>query len=119
MTFRSPLRIQWERDKPKFAQQAINAGDQAVIARALLSFMPSLIDFMEGELMRSTRPSMTLEAVTAVITNVAFQAITATVEKQDQNEALVILHRMLERDVGSRLDRGQTSGQILLPGGMN
>lgn len=119
MTFRSPLRIQWERDKPKYAQQAISTGDSAVIARALLSFMPPLIDFMEGELMRSTRPGMTLEAVTAAITNMAFQAISATVDKSDQRAALVIVHRLLERDVGSRLERGQTSGQIIMPGGLH
>lgn len=119
MTYRSPLRIQWERDKRKFEAQAQGAGDHAVIARALLAVMPGLIDFMEGELPRQTRPLMVLEACTAAICNVAFQAIAATTSGLDRREALRIMHMILESDVGGRLDSGQTSAQIILPAGVH
>jgi hypothetical protein len=117
MSFKSPLRTQWDRDKKQFEAMALGVGDRAVIARALVAFMPSLISFMEGELQRGTRPNMTLEATTAAISNMAFQAIAATVEMSDRRAALHILHQILERDVGGRLDRTAT-GQILLPGSL-
>lgn len=116
MGFRSPLRNEWDAYKPKMVSLQQAAGYEGAIARAMLDFMPKLVDAFERERDRATNPKDMLSAMTGVMINIAEQAIKASVQGSGQRDALQIMLMRIDEDVRRRLAEPGQHGQILLPG---
>jgi hypothetical protein len=116
MTFRSPLRNEWERYEPQMKLQAGAPGYDGAVARLMLDFMPVMVAAFERERDKATPPKIMLSALTGVLINLAEQTIKANVSEGAQRDALAILLMRIDEDVRRRLAERGKHGSILLPG---
>jgi hypothetical protein len=66
MTFRHPLRNEWDARRPAFAAMAEQPGRGGAIARAMLGLIPPFLDLIEAERDRATAPGDLFDACAAV-----------------------------------------------------
>jgi hypothetical protein len=122
MTFRHPLRNDWDRLKPRFeAAAAQEIGQEAVTARAMLDIMPAFLAIIERERDKATPAEQKFGAFFAVVGMLTENAIESAYRTpRARREALSALLGRLERVVGARLSRPATiSGagtSLILPG---
>ena len=117
MTFRCPLRNEWDRLTPQFKLAAAGAGRSAVVARALLAAAPALLDLIEAERDAGTDPGDLVSAAAAVAGLWAENAIQqAFTSAHMRGLALDHVLRQVNAVVGPRLAAGG-AGSLILPEG--
>lgn len=121
MTFRHPLRNEWDRLKPQFEAALQSPGTEGEIARAMMKLVPPLLDLIEEQRDRRTASSDKLTAHFAVIGMLLENAIeTAYRDPRDRRTALDNLLGRLRTVIAPRLSRNATSAGggngLIIPG---
>lgn len=120
MTFRHPLRNEWEKHQPTFAIAATGAGEEAAIAQAMLKMMPPFLDVIEQQRDVAMSPERKTTAMFAVIGMLLENTIEAAWRTPNARVAALngLLSR-LNRTIQPRLAKApaQTGGGgLILPG---
>lgn len=118
MTFRSPLRNEWDRLRPQFEAAAGDfSGHAGVVARAMLASVPPLLDAIERERDALTDPRDLVSAAAAVAGLWAENAIQqAFTTAHMRGLALDHVLRQVNAVVRPRLAAGRAGGLILPEG---
>lgn len=102
MTFRHPLRNEWDKVAPQFERMAKSPGRDGVMARLMLDITPAFIAALERERDRRTHPVSLFDAVAAasgmMIENVIEQHPTLPARA-----ALQRMQQMIQRTVEPRI----------------
>lgn len=120
MTFRHPLRNEWDRMKPRFDVSLQAPGAEGEIARAMNMLVPPFLDLIEDQRDRATSPDDRLTSLFAVIGMLLENAIEVAYARP--RERRVALEHMLDRlssTIGPRLARSSNSagsGGLIIPG---
>lgn len=122
MTFRHPLRNEWDRLKPQFEALKDKRTVEGETARAMLAMIPPFLDVIESQRDNATPPGDRLSAHFAVIGMLLENAIeTAYRGPRDRRQALDNLLARLRTTIAPRLSRNMTSAGggngLILPGG--
>jgi hypothetical protein len=116
MTFRAPIRNEWERVEAQFRQSARTPGREGVIARLMLDMMPKLCDAVERERDKGTAPADLFDAVAAVAGALIEEAIeqhTPAVQLGGQVQHLDRMFALINRVVRPRLAAPKPSRLIV------
>lgn len=121
MTFRHPLRNDWDRLKVDFEAARERPGREGAIARAMLAMVPPFLDAIERERDLVTAPRDRLDALFVVIGMLLENAIeTSYRSPHDRRAALNAMLARLEGVIAPRLSKAATvsKGGLILPGGV-
>jgi hypothetical protein len=120
MTFRHPLRNDWDRLKAQFEQAALGAGQEAATAQAMLKMMPAFLDTIEQQRDVAMAPEARVTAMFAVIGMLMENAIeTAFKTPNARRAALAGMLSRLQATLTPRLSKpagGAAGNGLILPG---
>jgi hypothetical protein len=120
MTFRHPLRNDWDAFKRELEPVKLAPTVEGATARAMLAIMPAYLDYIEDVRDRAENPHHVLIALTALTSNLITQTIKQKVkgDGRQQREALRVVLSEIERGAKARMStRGPVmSGGIIIPG---
>lgn len=112
MTFRHPLRNDWDKVAPKFEQMAKSRDRGGAIARVMLDIMPAFLTTLERERDLSTSPAALFDAIASS----CGMMIENAVENTDYpRAALQRMLTMIENIVAPRVTKPKSA--IILPEG--
>lgn len=104
MTFRHPLRNDWDRLKAQFEQTALGASQAAYTARAMLKLVPPLLDVIEAQRDANLSGEQKLSALFAVIGMLVENTIEASYRtRRNRNQALTAMLSRIDTIVRPRL----------------
>lgn len=118
MTFRHPLRNDWDEFKRRLEPLQLAPTEEGAMARAMLKIMPAFLDYIEDVRDRAEKPGDVLSAITAVLSNIAAQTIKQKVpgSTAGQREALRMMVQTIEREGKQRMvTRGIVMPGLILP----
>lgn len=115
MTFRSPLRNEWDRVVPQFQAMAKAPGRDGVMARMMLAVMPGFIDTFEKERDRNTAPRDFFEAVAATSGMMIEEAIEKQKHHIPPSHALQGMLQLIHDVVRPRV-LTQKQSRLIIPG---
>lgn len=114
MTFRHPLRNEFDQVKDQLERDAKKPGAEGSQARAMLAIVPGFIDWLEAERDLGSAPLHRVEGMRAVVGNIARQAVkTAGTQLGSDQTTLERFLVLIARDVGARL---KPQSKLILPG---
>lgn len=120
MTFRHPLRNEWDAVAADFARLAAQTDAPGVMARAMTDAMPGFLATLERERDNATPPAWLYDAVAAVCGMMIENAIEAMQHHGGGPPPRAALHHMLARIEGVVAPRvagaAKLAGLILPPG---
>lgn len=121
MTFRHPLRNDWDEFRRTLEPLKAAPTRDGAMARAMLALMPAYLAYIEDVRDRAERDSDVLLGLTAALANIVTQTVRQTVpgDPRAQREALHLIVHTIEREAKKRMTaRGPTmTGGLIVPGG--
>lgn len=116
MTFRHPMRNQWDANKQAFEITALEGGRGGAIARVMLKLVPAYLDVLEAERDLATPAPALFNAVAAVAGLMIENAIEHHAAMMSPRAALHSMLSMIERGVLQNVVERTRAARIILPG---
>lgn len=121
MTFRHPLRNDWDDKKAQFEAAALGDGEEAAIAKAMLKMMPPFLDVIEAQRDAAMPADRKMTAMFAVIGMLIENTIEAAYRQpgarvQGLNMLLSRLNTIIKPRLGKRAAVAGGGSPLILPG---
>lgn len=115
MTFRHPLRNEWDSHKAAFTALALQNNHESAMARAMLAIVPAFLDFIEHERDAETPPSAMFGAVSAVAGMLIENVIESRQSAMPARAALELMLQTIHQVVAPRVTNRKGAGLIMPP----
>ncbi|KIZ39053.1 MULTISPECIES: hypothetical protein [Rhodopseudomonas] len=115
MTFRHPLRNEWDQHRAAFAAMAPQGNADGAMARCMLALVPPFLDVLEVERDNRTDPAAMFQAVAAVSGLLIENVIETQNAQMPPRAALERMLTTIHRVVAPKVTRARRS-PLILPG---
>lgn len=114
MTFRHPLRNEWDRVSAQFERMATSPGRDGAMARLMLDITPAFIGALERERDKRTHPAALFDAVAAAC-GMMIENVIEHQPGQPPRAALQRMQQLIQRTVEPRVESKRSA--IIRPEG--
>lgn len=119
MTFRHPLRNQWDAQKDEIERLAKQPNLAGAAARMMHHLMPGFLDAIEQHRDRNDNPKLLMQALAGACANMIVQTVNTYASDASQRDALALILETIEQSAKPRLHGKLTAagmnGSIIIP----